>query len=216
MVRCSGRGGKKSAALLTARKGALYGPELASYSIHPLCSEAAAAMKIYRKVIPKMAKDVIRTLSANEYIVVEDGHRDEAELDLAGVIVAYMNDVDKVSHDAREALQQHDLGIENLGKIKRSLATKRNVVMGEEALEHVLNQMIEGLFDSKHIEEVFAEDHEIRKTINQSIQKYLGVDEELDREIRGRLKNFREGPPERAVQYNRLIEQMRRHVQAAV
>lgn len=166
-------------------------------------------MKIYRRVIPKIAKDVIRSLLANHTIEVEDGHRDEAELDVAGVLVQYMNQVDKVNHDAREALNHHNLGIENLGRIKRSLAETRKVILGEEALDHVLGLMIEALFDSKHIEEVYSEDNEIRLLMHAALKKYLGVDEELDREVRGRLKNLREGTSEWEVEYNRLIDQMR-------
>ena len=127
-----------------------------------------------------------------------------------------MNQVEQLNNDARDALQQHNLGTENLGRIKKSLAATRKIVLGEEALDHVLNSMIEALFDSRHIEEVFAEDNEIRKLMNAAIQKYLGVDEELDREIRGRLRNLREGTAEWELEYNRLIEQMRtRQVQAA-
>ncbi|MEZ4273523.1 MAG: DUF507 family protein [Myxococcota bacterium] len=153
-------------------------------------------MKIYRRVIPKIAKDVVRTLLANQAIEVEDGHRDEAELDVAGVIVEYQNQVEKVNTDAREALERHHLGIENLGRIKRSLAENRKVVLGEEALDYVINRIIESLFDSRHIEEVFEEDNEIRKMVLGAMRKYLGVDEELDREVRGRLKNLREGTSE--------------------
>jgi len=166
-------------------------------------------MKIYRRVIPKIAKDIVRSLLANHTIEVEDGHRDEAELDLAGVLVGYLNEVDQVSHDAREMLQRHDLGIEQLGRIKRSIAEQRNVILGDEALDHVLNRMIEALFDSKHIEEVYSEDNEIRQHMHAAMKKYLGVDEELDREVRGRLKNLREGTSEWEVEYNRLIDQMR-------
>lgn len=166
-------------------------------------------MKIYRRVIPKIAKDVIRALLANRAIEVEDGHRDEAELDVAGVLVEYMDSIDKVKHDAQEALQRHNLPADMLGRVKQSIADTRKVIMGEGALEHVIESVISSLFDSKHIEEVFVEDNELRKIVQIAIQKYLGVDEELDREVRGRLKNLREGTSEWEVEYGRLIEQMR-------
>ena len=166
-------------------------------------------MKIYRRVIPKIAKDIVRALLANHTIEVEDGHRDEAELDLAGVLVGYLNEVDKLNHDARDILTRHDMGIEQLGRIKRTLADQRKVVLGDEALEHVLDLMIGALFDSKHVEEVYSEDNEIRLLMRKAMGKYLGVDEELDREVRGRLKNLREGTSEWEVEYNRLIDQMR-------
>ncbi|MBN1962027.1 MAG: DUF507 family protein [Deltaproteobacteria bacterium] len=166
-------------------------------------------MKIYRRVIPKIAKDVIRALLAGRAIEVEDGHRDEAELDVAGIIVDYMDALDKLKHDALDALQRHKLPADMLGRVKQSLAQNRKIVTGEGAFEHIVNRVIEGLFDSKHIEEIFVEDHELRKIVQVAIQKYLGVDEELDREVRGRLKNLREGTSEWEVEYGRLIEQMR-------
>ena len=171
-------------------------------------------MKIYRKVIPKIAKDIVRSLLANRAIEVEDGHRDEAELDVAGVLVEYMNDIDKISTDAKETIQRHSLPMEMMGRIKKTIAESRKIITGEGALDYVIDRLIEGLFNSKNIEEVFAEDNEIRKMINDSMGKYLGVDEELDREVRGRLKNLREGTAEWEIEYNRLIDQMRHRQQA--
>ncbi len=171
-------------------------------------------MKIYRRVIPKIAKDVIRSLLAGRAIEVEDGHRDEAELDVAAVFVDYLNEVDKLKNDAQDALQRHHLPPEMLGRVKRTMAETRKVVLGDGAFEHVLERVIQSLFSSRHIEEVFAEDLELRKVVQHAIQKYLGVDEELDREVRGRLKNLREGTSEWEVEYGRLIEQMRGAKQA--
>lgn len=166
-------------------------------------------MRIYRKVIPKIAKDVVRSLLASRAIEVEDGHRDEAELDVAGTLVEYMNELDRLATDAHETLQRHNLPIEMLGRVKKTIADNRKIVTGEEAREHVVKRMIDGLFDSKNIQEVFAEDNELRKVINDAMNKYIGVDEELDREVRGRLKNLREGTSEWEVEYGRLIDQMR-------
>jgi uncharacterized protein len=169
----------------------------------------AGIMKIYRRVIPKIAKDIIRSLLAARSIEVEDGHRDEAELDVAAVLVEYLNELDKLKNDAQDAIERHKLPAEMLGRVKKTMAETRKVVLGDGALEHVLDKILEALFTSKHIEEVFAEDNELRKVVQIAVQKYLGVDEELDREVRGRLKNLREGTSEWEVEYGRLIEQMR-------
>jgi hypothetical protein len=171
-------------------------------------------MKLYRKVIPKVAKDIVRSLLANRAIEVEDGHRDEAELDLAAVLVEYLNAVDQLNTDASEAMQRHGFSHAMLGKVKKSIADTRNMVIGEEAEEHLVNRVISALFNSKHIEEVFMEDHELRKLVTIAMRKYVGVDEELDREVRGRLKNLREGTAEWEVEYGRLIDQMRSAKQA--
>jgi hypothetical protein len=168
-------------------------------------------MKIYRKVIPKIAKDVVRSLLANRAIEVEDGHRDEAELDVAGVVVEYLNALDQLTSDAHDALQRHNLPSESLGRVKRSLAESRKVITGDGALDYIMDRMIESLFNSKNIEEVYFDDPELRKLLVESITKYLGVDEELDREVRGRLKNLREGTAEWETEYGRLINQMRHY-----
>lgn len=173
-------------------------------------------MKIYRKVIPKISKDVVRSLLAKRSIEIEDGHRDEAELDVAGVLVAYMNDVEKLGADAEDALQRNNLGAHMLGQVKKTLAQKRNILLGSDAQEQIVTLVIDALFNSKHIAEVFEDDNELRMTVNGSMEKYFGVDEELDREVRNRLKNLREGTAEWETEYSRLIGQMRNLKQDAM
>ncbi len=166
-------------------------------------------MKVYRKVIPKIAKDVVRTLLASQLIEVEDGRRDEAELDVAAVLVEYLNQVEQIKHDASEALQRHGLSAEHLMRVKAGIAQTRGVEIGEGAFDFVINKIIAGLFDSKNIEEIYGEDHDIRASVVTCVRKYLGVDEELDREVRSKLKGLREGTAEWEVEYGRLIDHMR-------
>ncbi|MEM6731839.1 MAG: DUF507 family protein, partial [Myxococcota bacterium] len=137
-------------------------------------------MKIYRRVIPKISKDVVRSLLAKRAIEVEDGHRDEAELDVAAVLVEYMNGVDQLNADAEDALQRHSLSPHMLGQVKKTLAEKRNIQLGDDAKEFIINAVIEGLFDSKHIIEVFEDDNELRLSVHAAMDKYFGVDEELE------------------------------------
>ena len=53
------------------------------------------------------------------------------------------------------------------------------------------------------------EDHDIRRKTRDVLGKYSGVDEELDREARGRLRNLREGTPEWDIEYQKTIKQLR-------
>tara|TARA_B100000959_G_scaffold281089_1_gene344382 strand:+ start:699 stop:1214 length:516 start_codon:yes stop_codon:yes gene_type:complete len=166
-------------------------------------------MKIYRRVIPKIAKDVLRSLLVNKAIEITDGRRDEAELDIAGVFVEYLNNVEQLNNDTKDALVRHGFTQEMYGKVKRSLATTRKLIIDTGAQDFILERVLGALFNSENVEEIFAEDHELNKMISLSLGKYLGVDEELDREVRGRLKNLREGTAEWEIEYSNLIEQMR-------
>ncbi len=168
-------------------------------------------MKLYRRLVPKISKDVVRGLLADRLVEIEDGHRDEAELDIAGVLVDYMNAADQLSADAKEQLERRNLSQEKYGLVKRALAEQRKIKIGDEATDYILDALVEGLFNSKHISEVFAEDHDLRRRIREILGKYSGVDEELDKEARSRLRNLREGTPEWDIEYQKTIKQMRQN-----
>ncbi len=60
-------------------------------------------------------------------------------------------------------------------------------------MDHLLDQVLEMLMHSSNVEEVFAEDHEIRRRIRPILKKYLDVDTEIEAEVRGQLKHVQEG-----------------------
>ncbi len=167
-------------------------------------------MRLYRKVIPKIAREIIRSFNSRGDIEVDEGQLDEAELDLAAVMVEYCNQDDKLSQDARDAIQRRGLNPERFNQVKKGLADAKGLKTGEEGIEKLIEQMIEALFASRNVEEIYAEDHEIRKFINEVLKKYLDIDEELDREVRSRLRNMREGTQEWDVEYERAASQLKR------
>lgn len=167
-------------------------------------------MRLYRRVIPKIAREVVRTLNARGDIEVDEAALDEAELDLAAVMVEYCNLDDRLSQDAREAIQRRGLSAERFGQVKKGLADAKGFKIGEDGTEYVIEQMIQVLFASKNIEEIYAEDNDIRKFISEVLKKYLDIDEDIDREVRGRLKNLREGTQEWDVEYERTAGQIKR------
>ena len=61
------------------------------------------------------------------------------------------------------------------------------------------------LMHSNHVEEVFAEDHEIRRRIRPILKKHLDVDTEIEAEVRGQLKHVQEGTRTWEIEYKRLM-----------
>jgi uncharacterized protein len=167
-------------------------------------------MALYRKVIPKIARDIIRTLSAKQAIVVDESRMAEAELDLAAVIVAHLDAEEQISREAVDTLARLGLAKDKFLQMKQRFAAQRGIKTGEEGLDYLLNQLGEALFASKNIEEIFAEDHELRKIIKECIEKALKVSDEVEQEARARLKNVREGTPEWDIEYPRMIAQVKR------
>ena len=167
-------------------------------------------MRLYRKIIPKIAKDVIRTLSCKELIEIENNQIEEAELDIAAIMVEYQNAEDRVSVEAKEVLSRRGMGFERYAQVKKSVADVRGLKIGADGIDYILEQILEGLFASKNIEEIFAEDHEIKKIAREIMDKYMSVSEDLDYTVRRRLKNIREGTPEWEIEYSRMVSQLRR------
>ncbi len=167
-------------------------------------------MRLYRKIIPKMSKEIIANLRDNGDIEIDDQKLEEAYLDVAAILVEYCNAEDRLNQETRDTLARRGLSAERFAQVKRGLAEARSHKTGEEGAEHVINQMLEALMHSRNVEEVFAEDHEMRRKITECMRKYLGIDEEIDREARGRLKNLREGTADWDLEYERIVGQLKR------
>lgn len=167
-------------------------------------------MRLYRKIIPKIAREIVRTFHSKNEIEVEDGRMDEAELDLAAVMVEYMNEEERIIAETKETMARRGFSQERFTQVKKSLAEARGFKLGDDGIEFVLDQMLEALFSSKNIAEVYSEDKELRLFMKTVFEKYTGVDEELDKEARNRLKNLREGTPEWEIEYPRVVAALKR------
>lgn len=167
-------------------------------------------MALYRKVIPKIARDIIRTLSTQEAIEVDEARMGEAELDLAAVMVGYLDAEEEISREAADTLARLNMPKERFAQMKQRFAERRGVKIGEEGLDYLLNQLLEALFASKNIEEIYAEDQELRKILKECMNKSLKISDDVEQEARSRLKNIHEGTPEWDIEYPRMIAQVKR------
>ena len=167
-------------------------------------------MRLYRRIIPKMSKEIIAKLRGDGDVEIDDQKLEEAELDVAAILVEYCNAEDRLNQETRDALTRKGLSAERFAQVKRGLAEAKHHKTGEEGAEYVIGQMLEALMHSRNVEEVFAEDHEMRKKITDTMRKYLGIDEEIDREARSRLKNLREGTADWDMEYERIVAQLKR------
>src|SRR5438132_1543599 len=169
------------------------------------------SMKLYPKIIPAIARDVIATLMADGDVEVETMRVADAEMDMAAILKEYLASEERVNQATREALERRGYDHSRFNQVKREMADVRGFKMGDEGIDYIINQMIEFLLISRNIEEVFAEDHSIRRKIYQVFKKHLDVDEDIDREARSRLKHLSEGTQAWEVEYQKTVEQIRRN-----
>ncbi len=167
-------------------------------------------MRLYPKVIPAIAREVIQTLTKEADIEVETLRIADAEMDMAAIMREYLAAEERVNQATKEALERRGYDHSRFNAVKCEMADVRGFKMGDEGIEYVIGQMIEFLLISRNVEEVYSDDNILRRKIVNIFKKHLDVDAELDREARARMKNLQEGTAEWDVEYGRTLDQLRR------
>jgi uncharacterized protein len=166
-------------------------------------------VKLYSGKIPVIGGEIVRKLIDDGDIAVID--RAEAELDVQAVLKEYLRLEKEITEKAKDLLQKRNLPYEQFGKVKRAMASEKSFGLGDEALDWMTNQMIESFMQSQHIEEVFVEDGVLRRKMADVLKRHMMVEEELDAEVRRRIKNLEEGTSTWDVEYQKALEQIKRN-----
>jgi hypothetical protein len=165
-------------------------------------------MKLYTGKIPTIAAEMIQSLVQSQEIEVNDAH--EAQLDVEAVLKEYVRMDRECTDKAKDLLEQRKLPYGQFGKLKRAIAEERGFALGEEATGWIANQILETFMQSQHVEEVYADDVSLRKKLKEILKKHMMVDEELDQEVRRRIKNLEEGTQTWELEYAKVMEQIKR------
>jgi len=167
-------------------------------------------MRLYPKLVPIIARELIQRLMQDGDVEVEAIRIADAELDMAAIMREYLANEERVNQATREALERRGYDYSKFNQVKREMADVRGFKLGDEGIEFVVNQMLEFLLISRNVEEVFSEDEGMRKKLFAIMKKHLDVDDEIDREARGRLKHLQEGTSAYEIEYQKVVDQIRR------
>jgi hypothetical protein len=167
----------------------------------------SAAVKLYPGKVDTIAGEIIGKLSADGDLEVSDPH--EAQIDAASVLKEYIRVDKELTERAKDVLEIRGLPYSQMGRTKRQLAEQREFGLGEEGVTWICNQLVETFMQSKHIDEVFADDVTLRRKIKEIVRKHMAVEDELDQEVRQRIKNLQEGTSAWDVEYARVLEQIK-------
>ncbi len=167
-------------------------------------------MKLYPRIIPAIARDVVGSLMAEGDVEVETMRVADAEMDMAAILKEYLASEERVNQATREALERRGYDHSRFNQVKREMADVRGFKMGDDGVDFIINQMIEFLLISRNVEEVFSADNVIRQKVFGIMKKHLDVDDEIDKEARARLKHLQEGTSAFDIEYNKTVEQIRR------
>ena len=115
-----------------------------------------------------------------------------------------------VDEKTRELLQRTNRGQSEFSRVRAQIADSHGIKVGDEMLDYLLDQVVSMLMHSHSVEEVFAEDVELRRRMAPIFKKHMGVDSDVDAEVRAQLRHVKEGTAQWDVEYARVLETVRR------
>jgi hypothetical protein len=165
-------------------------------------------MRLYSGKVSTIAAEVVRALLASSDIEAE--RPKEVEADVAAVLGQYLSDEREVNDRAKDVLERTGKPQTDYQRVRALVADEKGIKVGDDTLDYLLDQVVEMLMHSNHVDEVYVEDVELRRKMAPVFKKHMAVDSALDAEVRGQLRNLREGTREWEVEYARVLEQTKR------
>lgn len=165
-------------------------------------------MRLYGAKVAPIAQEVVRTLVSQKDI--ETDAPKEVQADVEAVLKSYLDTERVVDDKTRELLQRTGRGTGEFQRVRAQIAESHGIKVGDEMLDYVLDQVVEMLMHSANVEEVFAEDVALRRRMAPIFKKHMGVDAELETEVRGQLKHLQEGTAQWDIEHARVLEQVKR------
>lgn len=166
------------------------------------------AMRLHSAKVPQIAAEMMSALLAEGGIETESPR--EVQRDLEAVLLQYVRDDQDLTDRARDMAQARKLPAAEQSRIKRQLAEQRNMKVGDDAMDYVLDQLLEMLMHSRSVEEIFGEDYELRRRMRGPLRKAAQLEDELKKEAMSQLKHVQEGSSTWEVEYRRVMEDIKR------
>lgn len=165
-------------------------------------------MRLFSGKIAPLSEEIVKTLADNGEIECPD--RKEVVRDLESVFSQYLATEKEVMEKSKATLESRGLPPSELGRIRKIIAEQKGIKIGEDILDYLLDQCIEMLMHSGNVDEVFGQDHDLRRRMRPVLKKYLAADDELDAEVRNKMKNLQEGTRTWEVEYQKIKNEIQR------
>jgi hypothetical protein len=165
-------------------------------------------MRLYAGKAPTIATEVVRTLLAAKDI--ESEQPKEVELDVASVLNQYLATEREVNDRAKDLLERTGKPQAEYQRVRALVADEKGIKVGDDALDYLLDQVVEMLMHSNNVDEVYVEDVVLRRKMAPVFKKHMAVDASLDTEVRAQLRHVKEGSRDWEIEYARVLEQVRR------
>ncbi|MCU0664871.1 MAG: DUF507 family protein [Myxococcota bacterium] len=165
-------------------------------------------MKLFPGKVSLIAGEVTRLLVDEKDI--ETDSPSEVELDVEAVLKEYIRTDRELTDQAKDLCEKRSMPFSAHMKVKRQLAEKARFVVGDEALDYIMDQIIRAFMHSQFVDEIFAEDHDLKRKIRPILKRHTEIEEQIDEEVRSKIKNLEEGTKDWEIEYGRVLSQVKK------
>jgi uncharacterized protein len=165
-------------------------------------------MRLHAPRVPQIAHEMMTALVKGKDIETESPK--EVQADIEAVLSQYVRDELAVQEKAKDLMAARGLSQNEFPRIRKLVADEKHIKLGDEAVDYLLDQLVEMLMHSTNVDEVFSEDYELRRKMRDPLRKQLAEEQALEQEIRGHLKHVQEGTGLWEVEYRRMMEDIKR------
>lgn len=161
-------------------------------------------MKLFAAKVAPIATEVVRALLSTQGIESEAPR--EVEKDIEAVLNQYLAVEREVTERAKDLLERTGKGQHEYTRLRTLVATEKGIKVGEDTLDYLLDQVVEMFQHSGNVDEIYAEDVELRRRMAPIFKKHMQADALLDAEVRAQMKHVKEGARDWDVEYARQLE----------
>jgi len=141
---------------------------------------------------------------------IETDAPEEVELDIVAVLKEYIRTDRELTEKAKDFCEGRNMPYSAFPKIKRQLADQRGFMVGDEAVDYIMDQLIGSFMHSQFVEEIYAEDHDLKRKMRTVIKRHTDIEDEIDKEARDKIKNLQEGTRDWEIEYSKAMAQVKR------
>ncbi|MFH1529169.1 MAG: DUF507 family protein [Pseudomonadota bacterium] len=170
-------------------------------------------MRLFRGRVEDAAHEILEGLVKADLIEVQQEQREEVQEDIKSVMFEYIRVEREVTDRSKDIASRQGLDFGAAQRIRRNLAKDKRIGIEDETLDYVVHQIIEMLESSKHVDEIFGEDHELNRIIAPILRDQMASSEDLlGQEIDRRMRHLKdsEGSIPWEIEYKRIKSDLER------
>ena len=167
-------------------------------------------MKLYSSKIPAIAEEVVETLTIDGSIEVSIKNLSEVKEDLSAIMKEFLNQDFQIRTETKDRMNSMSIPYDQFGRERSRLAKKRGHPSGPDIEKYLARQFIESFMISNFVDEVYADDKDMYKSILKVLQSHHVDEEEIREEARSNILNIKEGTVEYEISLTRAIREVKR------